>query len=41
MRKFCLSRYTKRIKRLFAKLLELQKQTGDGLDLKTIYPDLL
>jgi len=28
------------IKRLFAKLLELQKQTGDTLDLKAAFPDL-
>ncbi|HLB73734.1 MAG TPA: sulfatase/phosphatase domain-containing protein, partial [Sedimentisphaerales bacterium] len=34
-------KYKKRIKRLFAKLLELQIQTGDELDLKPIYPDLL
>jgi len=31
----------KRMKRLFAKLLELQEQTGDELDLKAVYPDLL
>jgi len=30
-----------RIKTLFAKLVELQKETGDELDLKAIYPDLL
>jgi arylsulfatase A-like enzyme len=29
-----------RIKTLFAKLLELQKQTGDKLDLKSVYPNL-
>jgi choline-sulfatase len=34
-------RYKKRMKKLFAKLLELQKETGDELDLKAIYPDLL
>ena len=34
-------KYRKRIKKLFAKLLELQKETGDELDLKAIYPDLL
>ena len=33
--------HKKRVKRLFAKLLELQIQTGDELDLKPIYPDLL
>jgi len=34
-------RQRRRMKRLFAKLLELQKQTGDQLDLKSIYPELL
>ena len=34
-------KYQKRMKRLFAKLLQLQKQMGDELDLKAIYPDLL
>ena len=34
-------RYKKRMKGLFAKLLELQKETGDELDLKAVYPDLL
>ena len=34
-------RYKKRMKKLFARLLELQKETGDELDLKAIYPDLL
>ncbi len=29
------------IKKLFAKLLELQQQTGDSLDLKKVYPKLL
>jgi len=33
-------RYRSRIKKLFARLLELQKQTGDELDLKSIYPEL-
>jgi len=33
-------RHKERIKALFAKLLELQKQTGDQLDLKSIYPEL-
>ena len=28
------------IKRLFARLLELQQETGDGLDLKEVYPKL-
>ena len=27
-------------KKLFARLLELQKETGDTLDLKSAYPDL-
>ncbi|MBN2137921.1 MAG: sulfatase-like hydrolase/transferase [Sedimentisphaerales bacterium] len=31
----------KRIKKLFAKLLALQEQTGDQLDLKALYPGLL
>ncbi|MCK4294184.1 MAG: sulfatase-like hydrolase/transferase [Planctomycetes bacterium] len=34
-------KYRRRIKKLFAKLIDLQKQTGDQLDLKSIYPDLL
>ena len=34
-------KYQKRINVLFAKLLELQRQTGDELDLKSIYPELL
>lgn len=34
------SKYKPVIKKLFAKLLELQKQTGDQLDLKTTYPEL-
>ncbi len=29
-----------RMKELFARLLELQKETGDGLDLKGVYPGL-
>ena len=29
------------IKKLFARLLELQQQTGDSLDLKGVYPKLL
>ncbi len=29
-----------KIKKLFRKLLELQKETGDTLDLKAVYPDL-
>jgi choline-sulfatase len=29
------------LKRLFAKLLALQKETGDALDLKAVYPGLL
>ena len=28
-------------KRLFARLLELQVETGDRLDLKGVYPELL
>jgi len=28
------------MKRLFASLLKLQKETGDKLDLKTAYPEL-
>ena len=28
------------IKRLFARFLELQKETGDGLDLKGVFSDL-
>ena len=34
-------RHNKRMKKLFARLLELQKETGDELDLKAIYPELL
>jgi len=34
-------KYRKTIKKLFAKLLELQRQSGDQIDLKSIYPDLL
>jgi len=34
-------RNDKRIKKLFARLLELQKETGDELDLKALYPELL
>ena len=30
----------RRMRRLFAKLLELQKQTGDTLDLASLYPQL-
>ncbi len=29
------------LKKLFAKLLELQKQTGDELDLKGVFPGML
>jgi hypothetical protein len=35
------SKHAARVKRLFARLLELQKQTGDTLDLKRVYPDLI
>ena len=34
-------RHKKEMKKLFAKLLELQRETGDELDLKAIYPGLL
>lgn len=34
-------KYQEKMKKLFAKLLELQIQTGDDLDLKPIYPELL
>ena len=34
-------RYTPRLKKLFAKLLTLQQQTGDGLELKSTFPNLL
>ncbi len=33
-------KYAKTIKNLFATLLELQKETGDSLDLKSVYPEL-
>ncbi len=33
-------RYRPAVKRLFAKLLELQPETGDTLDLKSVYPEL-
>jgi arylsulfatase A-like enzyme len=32
--------YSSTVKKLFARLVELQKQTGDELDLKRVYPDL-
>jgi len=35
------AKHTARIKSLFAEFLELQKQTGDSLDLKEVYPELL
>jgi len=33
-------KYRRVIKKLFARLLQLQKQTGDELDLKSVYPEL-
>lgn len=33
-------KYRRVIKKLFARLLELQKETGDELDLKSVYPEL-
>lgn len=32
--------YAKTLKKLFATLLDLQKETGDSLDLKNVYPEL-
>jgi arylsulfatase A-like enzyme len=32
--------YTRTVKKLFARLLDLQKETGDELDLRGIYPEL-
>jgi hypothetical protein len=34
------AQHERTVKRLFARLLELQQETGDTLDLKSVYPDL-